>query len=266
MAVLTPMAFAESMYLLQGKPLRFGFGRNYLEPIHNAEAEELLMMTGRQVEKSTTESVKIANNVLNRPFSSSLYVAPLNEQVKTFSRSRLDKLFRYSQGDIIRKRYMHRDLVNQVFHKEFSNGAEIYLRNCFEDADNIRGLSIDDVFIDELQDIQKGGNQLELIGKQGKLLEVSQYRFRLGVVQSIERGKPAYQGIIHFRFPVGADGEDVFFIHGGAAAEFPGLRVMAAGAAVGAALGKYRCADARAVYDAVTGYSGQLKHSCSGRA
>lgn len=154
MAVLTPMAFAESMYLLQGKPLRFGFGRNYLEPIHNAEAEELLLMTGRQVEKSTTESVKIANNVLNRPFSSSLYVAPLNEQVKTFSRSRLDKLFRYSQGDIIRKRYMHRDLVNQVFHKEFSNGAEIYLRNCFEEADNIRGLSIDDVFIDELQDIQ----------------------------------------------------------------------------------------------------------------
>ncbi|MGG4438244.1 phage terminase large subunit family protein [Priestia megaterium] len=141
------------MYQLNGQALRFTQGRNYLKPIHNAEIEEILMMTGRQVEKSTTESIKIANNVLLRSFSRSLYVAPMNEQVKTFSRSRLDKLFRYSQDDIIRKRYMSADLVNQVFHKEFTNGAEIYLRNCFEEADNIRGLSIDDIFIDEIQDI-----------------------------------------------------------------------------------------------------------------
>jgi hypothetical protein len=82
-----------------------------------------------------------------------LYVAPLNEQVKTFSRGRLDKLFRYSQKDLVRKRYMRSELTNQVFHKEFANGAEIYLRNCFEEGDNIRGLSTDDIFIDEIQDI-----------------------------------------------------------------------------------------------------------------
>jgi hypothetical protein len=33
------------------------------------------------------------------------------------------------------------------------NGSEIYLRNCFEEADNIRGLSVSDIFIDEIQDI-----------------------------------------------------------------------------------------------------------------
>lgn len=150
---VTPMAFGESMYKLDGKPLRFGPGRNYLKPIHNADTEEILMMTGRQVEKSSTVSIKIANNVLLKNFSKSLYVAPLNEQVKTFSRGRLDKLFRYSQNDLVRKRYKRSDLVDQVFHKEYLNGAEIYMRNCFEEADNIRGLSTDDIFIDEIQDI-----------------------------------------------------------------------------------------------------------------
>jgi ribosomal protein L22 len=152
-AIITPWIFSEAMYQLEGKPFRFGAGRNYLRPIHNADMPNVLLMTGRQVEKSTTVSVKIGNNVLLRNFSRSLYVAPMNEQVKTFSRGRLDKLFRYSQKDLVRKRYMDSNLTNQVFHKEFKNGSEIYLRNCFEEADNIRGLSIDDIFIDEVQDI-----------------------------------------------------------------------------------------------------------------
>lgn len=150
---VTPMQFAESMYLLEGKPLRFGVGRNYLKPIHDADLKRVILMTGRQVEKSSTVSIKIANNVLLKNFSRSLYVAPLNEQVKVFSKSRLDKLFRYSQKDLVRRRYISNELANQVFHREFMNGSEIYLRNCFEEADNIRGLSIDDIFIDEVQDI-----------------------------------------------------------------------------------------------------------------
>jgi hypothetical protein len=141
------------MYMLEGNPLRFGPGRNYLKAIHNADIEEILLMTGRQVEKSTSISVKIANNILLRSFSRNLYVAPLNEQVKVFSKGRLDKLFRYSNKDLVKKRYISNELANQVFHKEFLNGSEIYLRNCFESGDNIRGLSVSDIFIDEIQDI-----------------------------------------------------------------------------------------------------------------
>lgn len=150
---ITPWIFSESMYQINGQDFRLGVGRNYLKPIYNADIEETLLMTGRQVEKSTTVSVKIANNVLQKPFSRNLYVAPLNDQVKTFSKSRLDKLFRYSKNNLIARRYKAANLVDQVFHKEFTNGAEVYMRNCFEEADNIRGLSIDDIFIDEVQDI-----------------------------------------------------------------------------------------------------------------
>lgn len=153
---LTPMAFAEAMYKMNGKPLRFTIGRRYLNPIYNADIPEMLLMTGRQVEKTTTASTKIGNNVLLRPFSRSLYVAPLNEQVKVFSQTRLDKLFRYSQNDLVRRRYISSDLANQVYQKEYLNGSEVFLRNCYEEADNIRGLSIDDISIDELQDINMG--------------------------------------------------------------------------------------------------------------
>ena len=150
---LTPMSFAESMYLMNGQPLRFGTGRRYLRPIHNADIPEMILMTGRQVEKTTTASVKIGNEVLLQPFSRSLYVAPLNEQVKVFSQTRLDKLFRYSVNDLVRRRYMSNKLANQVYQKEYTNGSEVFLRNCYEEADNIRGLSIDTISIDEIQDI-----------------------------------------------------------------------------------------------------------------
>lgn len=150
---ITPWIFSESLYQIQGQDFRLGTGRSYLKVIHQVSLEEVLLMTGRQVEKSTTVSVKIANNVLLRNFSRNLYVAPLNEQVKTFSKSRLDKLFRYSKNNLVARRYKSNQLTDQVYHKEFQNGSEVYMRNCFEEADNIRGLSIDDVFIDEVQDI-----------------------------------------------------------------------------------------------------------------
>ena len=153
---LTPMAFSEAMYKMNGQDLRFGIGRRYLRPIYNADIEQVLLMTGRQVEKTTTASIKIGNSVLTKPFSRTLYVAPLNEQVKVFSQTRLDKLFRYSQNDLIRRRFISSDLANQVFQKEYLNGSEVFLRNCYEEADNIRGLSIDNIAIDELQDIYMG--------------------------------------------------------------------------------------------------------------
>lgn len=139
--------------MLQGQEFRLGTGRLYLRSIYDVDTKETLLKTSRQVEKSTTLSVKISNNVLLKPFSRNLYVAPLNEQVATFSKSRLDKLLRYSKNNLVARRYKSATLTDKVFHKEFTNGSEIYMRNCYEEADNIRGLSIDDVMIDEVQDI-----------------------------------------------------------------------------------------------------------------
>jgi len=149
---VVPSIFTEAVYLIEGKPFRFT-GRNYLKAIYDTDIRLGLLKTGRQVEKSTTVSIKIANDVLLKPFVRDLYVAPRTEQVKTFSKERLSKLFRYSKESIVRRFYMGSDLTDQVYMKEFSNGSTIWMRHCYDEGDNIRGLSIDRLYMDEVQDI-----------------------------------------------------------------------------------------------------------------
>lgn len=147
-----PSIFSESVYLLDGRPLRFK-NRDYLRLIYDANIENGLLMCGRQVEKSTTFSIKIANSTLLLPFSRSLYFAPLNEQVKVFSEDRLGRLFKYSQDDIIKKKLIDNKDKQNVFNKSFMNGSLIYLRHCFGTGDNIRGISVNNNFGDEIQDV-----------------------------------------------------------------------------------------------------------------
>lgn len=150
--IIEPFTFAESVYLLDGRPMRFK-NRDYLKIIYNADIKDGLLMCGRQVEKSTTFSVKISNETLLTPFMRSLYMAPLNEQVKVFSEDRLGRLFEYSQEDVIKRTFISPRDKQNVFNKSFSNGSLIYLRHCFGTGDNIRGLSVNGLFGDEVQDI-----------------------------------------------------------------------------------------------------------------
>ena len=149
---VSPFLFAESTYLLDGRPLRFR-NRPYLKLPYDADIKDGLYMCGRQVEKSTTFSVQISNWTLTTPFMRSLYMAPLGEQVKVFSKDRLGRLFEYSQNDVIKKTFINTRDTQNVFNKSFSNGALIYLRHCFGTGDNIRGLSVNALFGDEVQDI-----------------------------------------------------------------------------------------------------------------
>lgn len=147
-----PSVFAEAVYNLNGKPFSFK-GTEYLKVIYDTDIAYGLLKTGRQSFKSTTVSIKIANDSLLIPFRRSLYVAPLNEMVKTFSKERLAKLLRYSNDEIVRRFFMSNELSDQVFMRELTNGSTIWLRNCYDNGDNIRGLSIDSLFLDELQDL-----------------------------------------------------------------------------------------------------------------
>lgn len=148
-----PSIFAESIYLLDGRPFRLK-NRDYLRAIYDLPIEEGLLMTGRQVEKSTTVSTKISNSALLRPFYRALYFAPTNDQVKVFSEDRLGRLFKYSVNDIIKREYMTSDDKQNVFNKSFSNvGSLIYLRHAYGLGDNIRGISANGVFGDEIQDV-----------------------------------------------------------------------------------------------------------------
>ena len=147
-----PSLFAESVYLLNGKKFRLT-NRHYLKPIYDAKIEEGLLMCGRQVEKSTTFSVHMANYTLMVPFFQGLYFAPLTDQVGVFSKSRLGRLYEDSQKNFVKKNFMGPGYANNVFEKQFKNGSVNYLKHCYEYGDNIRGISVNGIWGDEIQDI-----------------------------------------------------------------------------------------------------------------
>lgn len=144
--------FAESVYLLDGNPFRLT-DRHYLKAIYDSNIEEGIIMSGRQVEKSTTSSTHIANYTLCIPYFKALYFAPLTDQVKVFSKERIGKLYNYSQADVINREYKDKHSVDAVFEKSFKNGSVNYFKHCYEYGDNIRGITVNGIWGDEIQDI-----------------------------------------------------------------------------------------------------------------
>ena len=75
----TPAEFAQRILYLDGKPFSLN-GLPYMVTIMNTETERLLLMTGRQVAKSTTVSATAVTELTGRPFWRALYVAPRNDK------------------------------------------------------------------------------------------------------------------------------------------------------------------------------------------
>ena len=148
-----PSTFAESIYRLDGKPFRLS-DRHYLDPIYNGQIEEGLIMSGRQVEKSTTNSTHMANHTLLLENFKGLYFAPLTSQVKEFSNERLGKLYEYSNQDVIKKDYIDKHDSQAVFMKTIKKtNSTVYLKHCYGLGDNIRGITVNGIWGDEIQDI-----------------------------------------------------------------------------------------------------------------
>lgn len=146
----TPAKFAESLIYLDGKPLSFN-GMNYMRTIINTDAEKCMIMSGRQVGKSTVSSTIITTALTSTPYFRTLYVAPRMDQVTSFSADKLMPMLRNSP--LIAKYYIDSTCKQQVYLTSLLNGSACYLRSCYLNADGIRGLSINQVFLDEVQDL-----------------------------------------------------------------------------------------------------------------
>lgn len=151
-AQIIPSVFAEATFQLDGRPFRLT-NRHYLKPIYDANIEEGMIMSGRQVEKSTTNSTMMGSYTLLVPHFKALYFAPLTSQVREFSKERIGKLYEYSQDQVVRDNFIGTHDSQAVQFKEFRNGSVNYFKHCFGMADNIRGITVNGVWGDEIQDI-----------------------------------------------------------------------------------------------------------------
>lgn len=130
-------------------PVEFG-ERKYLRRIYDTPARKVLLMTSRQTEKSTTVGNRIFSRCLMRPGHTALFVSPSAMQTTVFSKARMNEVIDMSP---LIKAQTNENITNNVFEKHFANTSKVYLRYAFLTADRIRGLSVNDLFADEIQDL-----------------------------------------------------------------------------------------------------------------
>lgn len=150
---VSPSQFAETAIRVPeaGRITDFSFkGREYLRKVYDTNAKKVLLLCGRQVEKSTTLGNRLlCYSALTNNFRS-LYVAPSAEQAKVFSNDRIKDVIDASP---MLRAYTSSAVNQAVFFKKFINYSQIRLRYAYLTADRVRGIPADLVLIDEIQDI-----------------------------------------------------------------------------------------------------------------
>lgn len=117
-----------------------------VEDTHNFVAAGLI------THNSTTIGNKLMSISALRSIYTSLFVSPSAMQTKVFSTARIDDIIEVSP---LVKGLTHNSLRMNILEKEFINKSKIYLRYAFLTADRIRGLSVNAIFIDEIQDLMQ---------------------------------------------------------------------------------------------------------------
>lgn len=143
-------AWISNLVYLDGKPFSFN-DREYLLQIYNGRFKRKLLKFGRQSEKSTMLANELIINSLVKAYNKAVYVSPSTSQTRQFSSGKLSPWMVDSPH--ISKYWLSTQTANQVFEKGFTNGSLIWLRSAFLNADRCRGLSGEELMIDEVQDM-----------------------------------------------------------------------------------------------------------------
>lgn len=141
---------AESWIMLDGEPFRLDDWPTH-RAFYDGRYRRTLLMTARQVAKSTTLANFSTIECSVIPYFSSMFVSPSKEQTVRFSNTRIGKTIRYSP--IIYSNFLSSDLTDRVFHKQFTNGSEMLFSYGCDDAGRLRGPSTDRNMYDEVQDM-----------------------------------------------------------------------------------------------------------------
>lgn len=147
---------AQELLWLRGRPYRLT-GRPYALPIFDDwqnpdKPRWTVLMTGRQVEKTTIISALMVLHVALQAYQAALYTAPRPDYVTDFSNTRF-KYFLW-ESPAFRHLLMGSGVVDQVFHKVLRNLSTAYFRSVFLSADKARGLPVQFLAVDEMQGMQ----------------------------------------------------------------------------------------------------------------
>jgi len=132
--------------------------RNYLFEIYRDKHPRIVVVTGRQVEKSTMARNKIIADMHTNEGLTALYTAPRSEQVSRFSSERIRIAMRDSQEGALKDSILRKGKDTASF-IQFDSKCNLYLYSCWADGDAIRGIAAQRVYADEVQDMTSAARE-----------------------------------------------------------------------------------------------------------
>lgn len=139
---------ASAILRLRNRP--YSISRNFypMEPLFDVRMpRQQLWMTGRQVSKSTSTSANLCLRSLIFPYYNILALAPRIEQSQRFS-AQVRALIAES---FVRPLLERSKSEQSVARRVFPNGSTLYFSFAFLSCDRVRGISANEVDIDEIQ-------------------------------------------------------------------------------------------------------------------
>lgn len=135
---------------LNGRPYDLGDHYCFSPLFRLLMSKNLVLKTGRQVSKSTSLASHgvVLSNCL--PFFKTLYVTPLYEQIRRFSNNYVR---RFIDESPVKALWTGTDTENNVLQRSFKNKSVMLFSFALLDADRVRGVSSDQVSLDEIQDL-----------------------------------------------------------------------------------------------------------------
>lgn len=142
-------------YTDDGRPGRFD-DMPFFAAIYEDAANRLLLKTSRQSTKTTFIRNKLTLRSIQRPGNAALYVAPTQNQLRDFSKKKLDTVFVHNKA--LKAHYAPPSCDWNVGFKQLAvrgHVSTITLRSTggHQGAEGVRGGTYNDVFIDEYQSI-----------------------------------------------------------------------------------------------------------------
>lgn len=149
---VTPSQLAQKVIILRdagGLPFTLN-RRPYLLPIYDSWHRKLLIMGGRQIEKSSTLSNLMLMPAIAEQGFRSLLVSPTDTHTRTFAYDKLDGTLIASP---LLTKILGKPRVDNLYHKEFKNKSSILLRSAYLTARSARGIPADQLLVDESQEM-----------------------------------------------------------------------------------------------------------------
>lgn len=135
---------------LYGKP--YHLRRHFpMEPLFKLPVpRKILLKCARQVSKSTSVSARGVLHSASFEHLRTLFVTPRYEQIRRLSSNYVRP---FIVDSVLQSLLVDVTCTQAVLQRSFSNGATMYFSFAFLDCDRVRGISADNLVLDEVQDI-----------------------------------------------------------------------------------------------------------------